>query len=72
MRYREKQSAKNPKDKEEEEKSGPTNISKTFNPKSWNPYFYEAYGLVYKVQFTNTGLRVYVDINVLSPLDQTP
>jgi hypothetical protein len=34
MRYREKQSAKTPTDKQEEEKSGPTNISKTFNPKS--------------------------------------
>ena len=71
MRYRDKKAAKTSGEDFEEEKSGPTNVSKTFDPKAKNPYFYEAYGLVYKVQFINTGLRVYVDINTLSPLDQT-
>ena len=53
MRYREKNAPKTSTNQDEEEKSGPTNLSKAFDPKVKNPYFYEAYGLVYKVQFTN-------------------
>jgi hypothetical protein len=56
---------------DEEEKACPTNLSKAFDPREKNPYFYEAFGLIFKVLFTKTGLRVYVDINSLSPIDHT-
>jgi hypothetical protein len=34
-----------------------------------NLLYYEAFGLVHKVIFTSTGLRVIVDINIRSPID---
>jgi hypothetical protein len=69
--YKEKHDVKTSFDSDEEEKEGPTNLTKAVDQSAKNPYFYEAFGLVYKVQFTNTGLRAYVDINSLSPIDQT-
>ena len=54
---------------EEEEKISSTTPGAKFSPDEKNPYYYEAYGLVYKVQFLERGLRVYVDINHLSPIN---
>ena len=31
---------------------------------------YEAYGVVYKLRFEQQGLRIEVDINIRSPIDQ--
>jgi hypothetical protein len=75
LRYKEKHSVKtsfdsDEEEEEEEKKGGPTIPAKAVDLRAKNPYFYEAFGLVYKVLFTNTGLRVYVDINSLSPIDQ--
>ena len=73
LRYKEKHAVKTSFDSDEEEeekKGGPTIPAKALDLRAKNPYFYEAFGLVYKVLFTNTGLRVYVDINSLSPIDQ--
>ena len=73
MRYKEKHAVKTSFDsdeEEEEEKGGPSIPFRVSHVKAKNPYFYEAFGLVYKVMFTKTGLRVYVDINSLSPIDQ--
>jgi hypothetical protein len=72
MRYKEKHAVKNSFDSEEEEekKGGPSIPLRVSHVRAKNPCFYEAFGLVYKVMFTKTGLRVYVDINSLSPIDQ--
>jgi len=54
---------------EEEEKIISTPASGKFSPNEKNPYFYEAFGLVHKVQFRDRGLKVFVDINHLSPVN---
>jgi hypothetical protein len=55
----------------EEEEKTPT-MSNSLNSliiQEKNEFYYQGYGLVYKVMFTKNGLKVIVDINILSPLD---
>lgn len=48
-----------------------SSLSQKSAPRESNPYFYEAYGLVYKVNILERGLKVIVDINHLSPIDSS-
>lgn len=54
---------------EEEKKSSLPNSFNSLIIQDKNEFYYQGYGLVYKVMFTQNGLKVIVDINILSPLD---
>lgn len=65
-----KQGLSNLQINKEEEKEETKGSVHTLAPNGMDEH-YEAYGVVFKLRFENNGLRIEVDINIRSPIDQS-